>query len=154
MVPLERTLQTGMTLIEVLVATLILSGGLLGAAAVQLKALQHTGSALMTTQANFIAYDMLDRARANSGADYSYSTGLRSATAVGAGSVLAQDLSDFARNIHQFGGERAHGAIEVRNRQASITLEWDDARASPQPDSLHTFMLAGQIASVSSDDAS
>lgn len=154
MVQLERTLQTGVTLIEVLVTTLVLSGGLLGAAAVQLKALQHTDSALMTTQANFIAYDMLDRARANSGIDYNYSTGSRSAAAVGAGSVLAQDLSDFARNIQQFGGEHARGAIEARNHQVSITLEWDDARASLQPDSRHAVMLAGQVVSGSSADAS
>ena len=52
-------------MIEVLVATVILAGGLLGAAAVQLNALKHTDSALMTTQASFIAYDMLDRIRAN-----------------------------------------------------------------------------------------
>lgn len=61
----EKNRQTGMTLIEVLVATLILSGGLLGGAVAQLNALKHTDSAMMSTQANFIAYDMLDRIRAS-----------------------------------------------------------------------------------------
>lgn len=69
----EKNRQTGMTLIEALVATLILSGGLLGGAVAQLNALKHTDSAMMSTQANFIAYDMLDRIRANAGADYSFS---------------------------------------------------------------------------------
>lgn len=146
MVRPDKTLQIGMTLIEVLVATSILSGGLLGAAAVQLNALKHTDSALMTTQASFIAYDMLDRVRANSNADYSYSTPIRSGGAVGVSGVLGQDLSDFSRNIHQFGGERAKGAIDVRGPQVSVTLEWDDSRASHQPGSLQTLILTSLTA--------
>src|SRR5471032_2899795 len=65
--------QSGMTLIEVLVAVLILAVGLLGAAVIQLNALKYTDSSRMISQASFIAYDMLDRVRANSGADYSWS---------------------------------------------------------------------------------
>ena len=61
--------QEGMTLIEVLVALLILTVGILGAAAVQLNSLKYTDSSRMTSQASFIAYDMMDRIRANSGAD-------------------------------------------------------------------------------------
>lgn len=154
MVRPDKTLQTGMTLVEVLVATLILSGGLLGAAAVQLNALKHTDSALMTTQASFVAYDMLDRIRANANADYSYSTPVLSEVAVGASGVLGQDLSDFSRNIHQFGGERAKGVIDVRGRQISITLEWDGYRVSHQPGSLQTHTLTSQIAAESVVEAS
>ena len=66
----SKRAQEGMTLIEVLVALLILSVGLLGAAAIQLNALKYTDSSRMTSQASFIAYDMMDRIRANSGADY------------------------------------------------------------------------------------
>ncbi len=62
--------QEGMTLVEVLVALVILGVGLLGAAAFQLNALKYTDSARMTSQASFIAYDMLDRIRANAAADY------------------------------------------------------------------------------------
>lgn len=146
--------QTGMTLIEVLVAILILSGGLLGAATLQITALKHTDSALMSTQANFIVHDMLDRVRANPAADYSYRTWPRSAPSGAAGSVLAQDLSDFDRNIHQFGGEHARGTIDIRNRQVSITLEWDDARASNEPGSQRTLTLTSQAAADLGADAS
>ena len=126
-------------MIEVLVATVILASGLLGAAAVQLNALKHTDSALMTTQASFIAYDMLDRIRANPAADYAGAT-----AGVGLYSVLGQDLSDFKRNVRQFGGTSAKGSIAISERQVAITLEWDDARAGGQ---LQTFSLTSQIVS-------
>ena len=56
-----------MTLIEVLVAVLILGVGLLGAAMIQLNALKYTDSSRMTSQASFIAYDLLDRIRDEAG---------------------------------------------------------------------------------------
>lgn len=137
--------QAGMTLIEVLVATLMLSTGLLGAAAVQISALKHTDSALMTTQASFIAYDMLDRIRANAEADYSIS-GLNELQGTrGVNSVLAQDLSDFKHNIRQFGGVSASGSITVSGRQVTINILWDDSRASNQDDALQTFTLTSEV---------
>lgn len=133
--------QCGMTLIEVMVATLILSSGLLGAAAVQLSALKHTDSALMTSQASFIAYGMLDRVRANEQADYRYSS---SASAVPS-SALGQDLNDFKRHILEFGGESATGRITITDREVSITLEWSEARAVSQIGARQTITLTSQI---------
>lgn len=144
-----KRLQSGMTLVEVLVATVILASGLLGAAAVQLNALKHTDSALMTTQASFIAYDMLDRIRANPSADYAVSS-----AAVGLHSVLGQDLADFKRNIRQFGGDSAQGRIIFNDSQVAITLEWDDARASKKEGALQAFTLTSQIASNNPSSAS
>lgn len=150
----EKNRQTGMTLIEVLVATLILSGGLLGGAVAQLNALKHTDSAMMSTQANFIAYDMLDRIRANAGADYSFSGADLQQGVAGPGSVLGQDLNDFKRNIRQFGGASAKGAIALSGQQVTITLEWDDSRASNSPGSLRTFTLTSQVAADAIERAS
>ena len=142
----EKNHQAGMTLIEVLIATLILSVGVLGLAGIQLNALKHTDSALMTTQASFIAYDMLDRVRANSAANYSFS-GLDQRTgAISMSGVQGQDLSDFKRHIRQFGGASAKGDIALSGNQVSITLEWDDSRATHRPGSFRTFTLTSQIA--------
>lgn len=142
----EKNHQAGMTLIEVLIATLILSVGVLGLAGVQLNALKHTDSALMATQASFIAYDMLDRVRANSAANYSFS-GLDQRTgAISMSGVQGQDLSDFKRHIRQFGGASAKGDIALSGNQVSITLEWDDSRATHRPGSFRTFTLISQIA--------
>jgi len=55
----------GFTLIEVLIALLVLSIGLLGVAALQAKSQQFSRNAYLNTQATVIAHDMLERVRAN-----------------------------------------------------------------------------------------
>ena len=121
--------QDGMTLIEVLVALLILSVGLLGAAAVQLNALKYTDSSLMTTQASFIAYDMLDRIRASAG-------------------VLDQDLYDFTANIESFGGASATGRVSQSQQMYSIRIEWDDSRAAGAGDSRRSLEVSSLVAAT------
>lgn len=56
--------QKGVSLIEVLVAVLVLGVGLLGLAGLQANALRNTQSAYLSTEAAILAYDFLDQARA------------------------------------------------------------------------------------------
>lgn len=58
----------GFSLIEVLVALLVLSIGLLGLAALQTTSLQYNSESYFRTQATFLAYDIIDRMRANNAA--------------------------------------------------------------------------------------
>ena len=116
--------QEGMTLVEVLVALVILGVGLLGAAAFQLNALKYTDSARMTSQASFIAYDMLDRIRANAAADYTIAP-----PASGNPDVARdQDLFDFNANIVSSLGASATGSVTVNQQVYTITITWDDSR--------------------------
>lgn len=55
----------GFSLVEVLVALLVLSIGLLGLAALQTTSLQYNTGSYFRTQATFMAYDIIDRMRAN-----------------------------------------------------------------------------------------
>jgi type IV pilus assembly protein PilV len=57
--------QRGTTLVETLVALLVLSIGLLGVAALQVNALQTNRGAHVRSQASVLAYDIADRMRAN-----------------------------------------------------------------------------------------
>ncbi len=57
--------HSGFTLIEVLVAVLVLSIGLLGLASLQATSLRNNNDASMLTRAGYIAADMADRMRAN-----------------------------------------------------------------------------------------
>lgn len=57
--------QGGMTLVEVLVALVVLSIGLLGIAALQTTGLRATQTAGARTHATMLAYDIIDRMRAN-----------------------------------------------------------------------------------------
>ncbi|MCP2074538.1 UNVERIFIED_ORG: type IV pilus assembly protein PilV [Pseudomonas lini] len=134
-----------MTLIEVLVAVLILGVGLLGAAMIQLNALKYTDSSRMTSQASFIAYDMLDRIRANSGADYTVTPPNSPNLSV----ARDQDLYDFKTNIIAFGGATATGTIGLNQRVYTITISWDDARAANTADAAEarrSFVLTSRVA--------
>ena len=57
--------NNGFTLIEVLVALVVLSVGLLGIAALQTKTQQFSRNAYLNTQATVIAHDMLETMRSN-----------------------------------------------------------------------------------------
>ena len=57
--------QHGITMIEVLVTLVIVSVGLLGAAAMIINGLESNRNAYLRTQASILAYDMADRIRAN-----------------------------------------------------------------------------------------
>jgi type IV pilus assembly protein PilV len=61
----SRNKQQGFTLLEVLIALLVLSIGLLGLAALQTTGLRSNEMASMRTTATQLAYDISDRMRAN-----------------------------------------------------------------------------------------
>lgn len=63
--------QRGFTLIEVLVAMLIVAVGILGVAGMQVVSLQQNRNALLRDQALQLGNDILDRMRANPLTDYS-----------------------------------------------------------------------------------
>lgn len=67
---------TGFTLIEVLIALLILAIGVLGIAALQFKGLRYSHDANLRSQINFLAWDIADRMRLNraNAADYETAT--------------------------------------------------------------------------------
>lgn len=139
--------QAGMTLVEVLVAVLILAVGLLGAAVIQLNALKYTDSSRMTSQASFIAYDMLDRIRANSGADYAWRRAERAPPSHPNASVRDLDLHDFEANIIGFAGDSAKGSVAISGTEVTISISWDDARGANGSGSRQTFSLSSHIAS-------
>lgn len=64
---LEQSVRraTGFSLLEVLIALLVLSLGLLGLAALQVTSLKFNTESYYRTQATFLAYDIIDRMRAN-----------------------------------------------------------------------------------------
>lgn len=71
--------QTGMTLLEVLVAVFVLSVGLIGVAKLQVTSKQNNFDALQRITATTLAYEIIERMRANSTnlADYVDASGTR-----------------------------------------------------------------------------
>lgn len=64
--------SAGFTLIEILVAVIILAGGLLGLASLQVTSLSNNQNAYNRSQAAQLAYDIADRMRGNSSAAANY----------------------------------------------------------------------------------
>ncbi len=57
--------QRGFSLLEILVAIIVLSIGLLGLAGLQVSGMKANQGAYLRTQANALAYDIIERMRAN-----------------------------------------------------------------------------------------
>lgn len=146
MLSANRHLQTGMTLIEVLISLVILAIGVLGAATVQLNALKYTDSAMLHSQASFVAYDLMDRIRANPDANYTLSSLTAAPTSGNFNVPRDQDLFDFANNISAFAGPQADASVSMANRAVEITITWNDARAANERENLQTFTLNSRVA--------
>lgn len=85
----------GFTLVEVLVALLLLSVGLLGLAALQLESLRASRTALLRTQAVLLATDMADRLRANRHPADAYDCAGPCSPGAGGNTVAVADLADW-----------------------------------------------------------
>jgi len=143
--------QSGFTLLEVLVAMLVLSIGLLGLAGLMASSMRNNQSAYHSTQATWLAYDILDRMRANRAG--ALAGGYGTASALGApancptaaptsGSIAAQDIGGW-KNMVACALPEGDGAITVTpaNRRVSITVQWNDSRGTGDAAALATRQL-------------
>lgn len=123
--------QAGITLIEVLVAMLIMTLALLGAAALQLNSLKYTDSARIRTQASFVAYDMMERIRANNAVDYTLPNLASAPPGPSPTDPKNQDLYDFANNVKALSIDQSLLAASVTLDKGTYTVSitWDDSRA-------------------------
>jgi len=85
--------NAGFTLIEVLIAMVVLAVGLLGLAGLQVTSLRSNQSAYNRTQATQLAYDLADRMRANVAGKITYTTILPSAATVKANCLTTAGCS-------------------------------------------------------------
>lgn len=140
----------GFTLIEILVALLILAIGVLGIAALQFKGMQYNQDAYYRTQVNFLAYDIADRMRLNqdNAADYASnltnyevpSTAPGGCSHTGTGAVgVGNDLDCWRAMLHEAlpPGSKA----DINNDGGglyTVTLTWTD-REGNDHDIEYTF---------------
>lgn len=115
--------QAGVGLIEVLIAVVVLSIGLLGLAGVQLTSMRSANAALAKTQANTLGNDILDRMRANRGAALNENYDTEFDQAHTTGSVAEDDLADWKDELAAYlpGGQ---GRIDVDNSDTEIQIRW------------------------------
>jgi type IV pilus assembly protein PilV len=130
----SRKSAPGFTLVEVLVALVVLSIGLLGIASLQLSSLRWNHGASKRSQATLLAYDILDRMRANpiAARNGEYSTGGTPAA------VATADLTQWASNIAATLGAGATGAVDPPVASGTtatfkITISWTDSKDPTDP---------------------
>jgi type IV pilus assembly protein PilV len=138
-------MQSGMTLIEVLVALLVFSVGILGVAMLQLNALKYTDSSMRSMHASFIANDLFERIRANPGASYALSSPSQAPTSGNLAVPRQQDLYDFSTQLKRAVGDDAEASIAVAGSTVTLTLSWDDSRASQEAAQQQTLTLTADV---------
>ena len=136
--------NAGFTLIEVLIAMLVLAIGLLGLAALQVNSLRNNQSAYNRTQATLLAYEMADRMRTNKTAIASGSYVSTSPPPGTQSSVFCNDITFFCiadlmathdlelwyAHITHALGSLATGSIESDSVTGiyTITINWPENR--------------------------
>jgi type IV pilus assembly protein PilV len=164
--------QSGIALIEVLVTVLVLAIGFLGLAGLQLTALRNNSSAYERSQATMLAYDIIDRMRANRNAalngDYSVALNTAPTAADCRGSsanctttqLATFDVNQWKCNLGKWSSHAScvslgitdvklpngDGSIVVNGSRATITIQWEDDRsATTAADKLTTFTITTLI---------
>jgi len=144
----KRKYCKGVSLIEVLVAVIILAFGLLGLAGLQSVSLRNNNSAMMRTQATYLAQDIIDRMRVNKTAaidDMSYEQPMATATpTVAVNSTL--DVIDRNAWLTSIENTLPSGDGEIDCVDATdvceITIQWNDRR---DLNNLQQFITSTQL---------
>lgn len=101
--------ESGFSMIEVLIAVLILAIGLLGVAGVQLLSMQQTSNSTLRSEATLYAQSAADRVRANGGDVLSSS-----------------ELTGLEANMQQVLGSDSDLQMSVSADVAQITVQWTE----------------------------
>lgn len=128
--PLTRS--RGMSLIEILVAALVLSVGVLGVAALQGFSLQSNQNAYYRTQATNIAYEVADYIRSDYGIAQS-STDKHEAH----GQQLADELLPGT-------GDKVGVTLSSTSQQFTVSVSWTESRTGDAPGDSETVTITSR----------
>lgn len=144
--------QRGFSLLEVLIAIVVMSFGLLGLVGLQMTAMKNNSSAHYRAQATLLAYDIVDRMRANrevalaEGYDLAFSDSAPGTTTTVVNADKAAWLSALAARLPS-----GDGSIDMTTTTNTVvvTVRWDDARgtntSSGSTDTTKEWTLQAQL---------
>lgn len=133
--PISKLRTSGFSLIEVLVALLVLSIGLLGLAALQVTGIRFNHQSYQRTQATVLIYEIVDRMRANPQALGSYVIAIGAGTPTAATNcdtascsitdLATYDLNRWRTAINTAIGSQA-SSIQQNGALFTITIQWTE----------------------------
>ena len=124
--------SNGFTLIEILVALLILSISLLGMAGLQLVSMQSSSGALYRSQASMLAYDLAERMRRTPSRPNYYLNKLNDKTikspaclssGCSAQNLAIEDILQWRTSLQDIKG---NAAIRRNNHLITVTISWSE----------------------------
>jgi type IV pilus assembly protein PilV len=123
----------GFSLLEVLIAIVVMSFGLLGLVGLQMTAMKNNHSAYHRAQATLLAYDIIDRMRANRdvalAGTYDITMG---AAAPGTTTTIVN--ADRAAWLNALAARLPSGDGSIATTTATstvvVTIQWDDSRGT------------------------
>lgn len=127
--------QQGASLVEVLVAILVLSIGLMGMAGLQSRTLKGNHSAQQRSEAVLLTHFIFDAMRANLSAAHngSYALTRTCSTPSTATSLIENDhrawMQAMKKSLGDVSSTCGSLAFDTTSGTYTVTLEWDDSRA-------------------------
>lgn len=117
-------------MLEVLVAIVVMSIGLLGLAGLMASSLKNSHSAYQRTQATWLAYDALDRMRANRAIALAGGYNLALGATPGGSALAAADLSEWDTALTNTLPAGDGSIAVVAGGVVRIIVQWNDARGT------------------------
>lgn len=126
---MHKKYLSGFTLLEAMIALLILSIGLLGNASLQAYSLKVNHGAYQRSQAFILAYDMMDRLRANRTAALAGQCDIAIGETLAGTDLCDIDVTDWQNNLVGVVLPSGQGEIDCTSEDyCEITVQWDETR--------------------------
>ena len=127
-----KSTQRGVSLVEVLVSVVIVTLGMLGAAALQASALRNNQGSYERTQSAILTQGIFDAMRANLTGVVAnqYDTGGFICAAPAGATLAATDVARWIGNVQQQIHGGACGSIDCNIQACTVRVRWDDTRAT------------------------
>ena len=148
----RRTAASGFSLIEVMVAILVLGFGLLGFALLQTMSVRFTQSANYRTQATNLTYELFDQMRANRILASAYlgnysavDAGADCVAATGVGLTAAQYRATWQCRLGKALGANASATVVQAGNDITVNISWADDRWDATVTDPRTFTATTQL---------